>query len=196
MWSEHKAPGIDGKTYFFNKITHQSVWVRPADFDIMVPLPPGAGRETPGSHEMVIPRPVTTGRILEHGRGPGEDNQSGPPLLPTPALPQPPHFVPSMAAAVTQAEAKTEESSPAKSVATTGSTTEEETSQNNTKSGPKPIQSIPIAGTPWSTVFTSDEKMFFFNATTRKSVWKIPADLANNQFLKKIVPPWESSKQC
>lgn len=58
--------------------------------------------------------------------------------------------------------------------------------------GPRPVQSTAIPGTPWSVVFTSNDKMFFFNATSRRSVWKMPPELASNDILKKIVPPWES----
>ena len=58
--------------------------------------------------------------------------------------------------------------------------------------GPRPIQSTPIPGTPWSVVFTSDERMFFFDASNRKSIWKVPPELVGNQQVVKIVgnPPW------
>ena len=42
VWSEHKHP--DGRTYYFNRLSMQSVWERPTDFDVtMAPvlLPPG-----------------------------------------------------------------------------------------------------------------------------------------------------------
>ena len=58
--------------------------------------------------------------------------------------------------------------------------------------GPRPIQSTPIPGTPWSVVFTSDERMFFFDASNRKSIWKLPPELVGNQQVVKVVgnPPW------
>lgn len=37
VWSEHATE--DGRTYFYNKITMASVWERPKDFDIVLPLP-------------------------------------------------------------------------------------------------------------------------------------------------------------
>ena len=62
--------------------------------------------------------------------------------------------------------------------------------------GPKPTLSIPVPGTPWSVVYTNDEKMFFFDATSRKSFWDIPPELENNPQVYKIVenPPWKKSK--
>ena len=37
VWSEHKAP--DGKVYFYNKVTRQSIWEKPKDFELVMPLP-------------------------------------------------------------------------------------------------------------------------------------------------------------
>ena len=37
VWSEHTTE--DGRTYFYNKITMASVWERPKDFDLVLPLP-------------------------------------------------------------------------------------------------------------------------------------------------------------
>jgi hypothetical protein len=53
--------------------------------------------------------------------------------------------------------------------------------------GPRPVKSIPIAGTPWSVVWSSDNRRFFFNATNRTSVWNIPEDLETNPFIHKIL---------
>lgn len=60
--------------------------------------------------------------------------------------------------------------------------------------GPRPISSVPVPGTPWSVVWTSDERMFFFNASSRMSVWTIPEELANNPQALRIVdePPGKS----
>ena len=60
--------------------------------------------------------------------------------------------------------------------------------------GPRPISSVPVPGTPWSVVWTSDEGMFFFNASSRMSVWTIPEELANNPQALRIVdePPGKS----
>ena len=61
------------------------------------------------------------------------------------------------------------------------------------RKGPHPIESVPVAGTPWSIVFTSDKKQFFFDATSRKSFWKLPPELMHNTLVFKILesPPWK-----
>ena len=53
--------------------------------------------------------------------------------------------------------------------------------------GPRPVKSIPVAGTPWSVVWSSDNRRFFFNATNRTSVWNIPEDLESNPLIHKIL---------
>ena len=58
-------------------------------------------------------------------------------------------------------------------------------------SGPRPIATQPVSGTPWSVVWTSDQRYFFFNATTRESTWTIPEDIQHLQILKVLLaaPP-------
>lgn len=62
--------------------------------------------------------------------------------------------------------------------------------------GPRPIASIPVPGTPWSVVWSSDDRSFFFNATNRSSVWSTPDDLIGNEALEKILdhPPGGKSE--
>lgn len=62
--------------------------------------------------------------------------------------------------------------------------------------GPRPIASIPVPGTPWSVVWSSDERMFFFNATNHVSVWSTPEDLVGCEALQKILdhPPGGKSE--
>ena len=37
VWSEHRMP--DGKAYYYNKVTQQSMWDKPRDFELVMPLP-------------------------------------------------------------------------------------------------------------------------------------------------------------
>lgn len=51
----------------------------------------------------------------------------------------------------------------------------------------KPVASQLIPGTSWCVVWTGDEKMFFFNPTTRLSIWEKPDELENNEKVDEIV---------
>ncbi|KAI6232887.1 hypothetical protein M3Y99_00975400 [Aphelenchoides fujianensis] len=43
----------------------------------------------------------------------------------------------------------------------------------------RPVSSTAVPGTPWCVVWTRDEKVFFFNPSTKTSVWERPPDLYN-----------------
>lgn len=42
----------------------------------------------------------------------------------------------------------------------------------------KPISSTPVTGTPWCIVWTGDKRVFFYNPSTKSSVWERPPELA------------------
>lgn len=50
VWSHHQTP--EGRTYFYNKVTKQSVWEQPKDFELIMPLPL--------SFSASVPSPVST----------------------------------------------------------------------------------------------------------------------------------------
>ena len=61
--------------------------------------------------------------------------------------------------------------------------------------GPRPVATSAVPGTPWSIVWSSDDRMFFFNATTRASVWSVPSELVGNQDVERMLdnpPPGKS----
>ena len=50
---------------------------------------------------------------------------------------------------------------------------------------------VPVTGTPWAVVWTNDSRAFFHNAVTKESVWEVPAALADDPEVAKMI---ESSK--
>lgn len=50
----------------------------------------------------------------------------------------------------------------------------------------RPISSTPISGTPWTIVWTGDSRVFFYNPSTRTSVWERPEDLTGNELTQKF----------
>ncbi|KAK9509007.1 hypothetical protein O3M35_006424 [Rhynocoris fuscipes] len=51
----------------------------------------------------------------------------------------------------------------------------------------KPISSNPVPGTPWCVVWTGDAKVFFYNPSSRTSVWERPEELAGRADVDKLV---------
>lgn len=37
VWSEHQTP--EGKVYYYNKVTCHSIWEKPKDYELVMPLP-------------------------------------------------------------------------------------------------------------------------------------------------------------
>ena len=53
VWSEHK--NSEGKIYFYNKITLQSVWEKPKDFDLVLPMPVALASASPAGEATTTP---------------------------------------------------------------------------------------------------------------------------------------------
>lgn len=51
----------------------------------------------------------------------------------------------------------------------------------------RPISSTPVAGTPWCVVWTGDKRVFFFNPSTKQSVWDRPKDLVGRVDVDELV---------
>lgn len=55
----------------------------------------------------------------------------------------------------------------------------------------RPISSTPVPGTPWCVVWTGDGRVFFYNPSSRTSVWERPEDLVGRADVDKMLatPP-------
>uniref|UniRef100_A0A1I8BEE2 Transcription elongation regulator 1 n=1 Tax=Meloidogyne hapla TaxID=6305 RepID=A0A1I8BEE2_MELHA len=63
--------------------------------------------------------------------------------------------------------------------------------QGGHKDKSRPVTSNAVAGTPWCVVWTGDNRVFFFNPSTRTSVWERPPELYNRPDVDLLVskPP-------
>ncbi|KAF7632425.1 hypothetical protein Mgra_00008205 [Meloidogyne graminicola] len=63
--------------------------------------------------------------------------------------------------------------------------------QAGQKDKSRPVTSNAVAGTPWCVVWTGDNRVFFFNPSTRTSVWERPPELYNRPDVDLLVskPP-------
>lgn len=68
---------------------------------------------------------------------------------------------------------------------------EEKAKSNKPQDKSRPISSTPISGTPWCVVWTGDGRVFFYNPSTRTSVWERPEELKERADVDKavLVPP-------
>uniref|UniRef100_A0AAQ4S7L7 Transcription elongation regulator 1 n=1 Tax=Gasterosteus aculeatus aculeatus TaxID=481459 RepID=A0AAQ4S7L7_GASAC len=68
---------------------------------------------------------------------------------------------------------------------------EEMTEEEKAAQKARPIATNPIPGTPWCVVWTGDERVFFYNPTTRLSMWDRPEELVGRADVDKHIqdPP-------
>ncbi|XP_031424585.2 transcription elongation regulator 1-like isoform X3 [Clupea harengus] len=72
---------------------------------------------------------------------------------------------------------------------------EEMTEEEKTAQKAKPVATTAIAGTPWCVVWTGNERVFFYNPTTRLSMWERPTELIGRADVDRSLqdPPHKST---
>ncbi|KAA0720415.1 Transcription elongation regulator 1 [Triplophysa tibetana] len=64
---------------------------------------------------------------------------------------------------------------------------EEMTEEEKAAQKGRPIATNPIPGTPWCVVWTGDDRVFFYNPTTRHSMWDRPEELVGRSDVDKYL---------
>ncbi|XP_059608869.1 transcription elongation regulator 1 [Phlebotomus argentipes] len=173
-WTEHKAP--DGRPYYYHAAKAESVWEKPqalrdleaarmATQHIHAPLMP------PAQHQ--VPPPSVQGSVVFDPLG---------------------FVVKPQEAAVKKDEESAEAKAEKKKKADAERKKKEEEEKAKVakqQDKTRPISSTPISGTPWCVVWTGDGRVFFYNPSTRTSVWERPEDLLERADVDKAVstPP-------
>uniref|UniRef100_F1KS37 Transcription elongation regulator 1 n=1 Tax=Ascaris suum TaxID=6253 RepID=F1KS37_ASCSU len=164
LWQEYTAP--DGRKYYYNTQTQETTWDKPKCLQAPAATTPATTSSTTSSDGSAVP--VIT-----------EAQQQAAALAQQQVQAQ-------LAAAKAAAEeAKKKEEEEAKAAAAAA------VKQQSDKS--RPVSSNPVAGTPWCVVWTGDHKVFFYNPSTRTSVWERPPELYNRPDVDLLVskPPEE-----
>eukprot|EP00096_Caligus_rogercresseyi_P010706 TRINITY_DN3996_c0_g1_i5.p1 TRINITY_DN3996_c0_g1~~TRINITY_DN3996_c0_g1_i5.p1 ORF type:complete len:1041 (+),score=429.16 TRINITY_DN3996_c0_g1_i5:114-3236(+) len=146
-WTEHLSP--DGKTYYYNAKTQESVWEKPKELTEF---------QNKMASKAAAPQPQTS--VI-------------PPLASTNPTS---HHHPSLAEKTPKAASeppKKEEPKPSAIV------------KPMDKS--KPVSSTPVPSTPWCVVWTGDHRSFFYNPTSKTSVWECPPDLGGRPDVKEML---------
>ena len=192
-WSEHRAP--DGRPYYHHPTRGESVWEKPQAL-----------------------RDLEAARMAAHGAMPPQQPPNmPPPHMMNPLMHMPPAaaaaFDPVLAfnaAAAAAAALKNAENNKAAQAALLEKEAKRAAEELKAKQlqeqkkasaaaaaiakpvdKSRPISSTPIAGTPWCVVWTGDGRVFFYNPSTRSSVWERPEDLVDREDVNKAVnnPP-------
>ncbi|XP_028840472.1 transcription elongation regulator 1-like [Denticeps clupeoides] len=78
-----------------------------------------------------------------------------------------------------------------------GKKEEEMTEEERAAQKAKPVATNPIPGTPWCVVWTGDDRVFFYNPTTRLSMWDRPEELIGRADVDKCIqePPHKKGSE-
>uniref|UniRef100_A0A0K8T1V0 Transcription elongation regulator 1 n=2 Tax=Lygus hesperus TaxID=30085 RepID=A0A0K8T1V0_LYGHE len=179
-WTEHRAP--DGRFYYYNAKAGDSVWEKPQalkDLDAAkmaaaqgVPMisqgtAGAAASATLAKKEIEEEVPQQNGNDedvkseLKVNGDVGEDS-------------------------VKKEDIKEEETKPA-----AAASEKPAAQQSSSADKSKPVSSNPVPGTPWCVVWTGDGRVFFYNPSSRTSVWERPEELVGRAEVDKMVstPP-------
>lgn len=164
QWTEHKT--ADGKSYYHNTRTQQSTWDRPEALIELDKALAAAGTASDGS-----------GSGSADAAKCGSNSATGEPRITADS-----------GAAETKPSEKSAASKSAES-SQTAAPVKRPPAKPQDKT--KPVSSTPVPGTPWCVVWTGDSRVFFFNPSTRTSVWERPAELKKRTDVDKMVqtPP-------
>ena len=156
-WTEHTSP--DGKKYFYNAKTQESVWEKPKELEEFEKA------QMQGMQQATTTTTSTTSVIPDKVR----DQPKQPAAVPKPAEAVSAKLAMPKAAAVEKPKVPQDKS--------------------------RPVSSTPVTGTPWCVVWTGDGKVFFYNPTSKASVWERPPDLAGRPDVTEMLKSSEAAER-
>ncbi|XP_035215104.1 transcription elongation regulator 1-like [Stegodyphus dumicola] len=188
-WAEYKAS--DGRIYYYNKLTSQSTWEKPQvliDAENLEDVKPVTTESSNSdvSNEVVADSGATAMEVDEPSEVKNDVEESE-----------------KEAQTVVKVEIVENgtDVDGEKQVTDDSSIQREEKEQSDSEPVPetppkpvdktRPVSSTPIPGTPWCVVWTGDNRVFFFNPSSRSSVWEKPDELKGRTDVEKLiqVPP-------
>ncbi|CAG0880231.1 unnamed protein product [Cyprideis torosa] len=183
-WTEHMAP--DGRPYFYNNRTNESVWERPqpmAELDEAKAklAEEGGGLERPRegmdrTGGVVTTAVVTTTTVL-------------------PGMPTPEQLKAQQEEFLRQARERQEKEAAEKQkveedqerLKQLEEQKMKEDEDRKKKQAGRPVSSVPVSGTPWCVVWTGDGRVFYYNPSQRQSVWIMPPELFGRDDVQKLI---------
>ncbi|KAL1115966.1 hypothetical protein AAG570_005461 [Ranatra chinensis] len=205
-WTEHRAP--DGRLYYYNAKAGESVWEKPQalkdletaklaaaqgitatagktgdeSMDTSTQGHTGAvgnGTEDSSMTELNKSAVTVNGEAGGGDRGDSDDEKDKETTV-----------------VVEKQKRQQQEEEKAKNAAAAAAAAAAAEAHKQQQDKSKPVSSTPVPGTPWCVVWTGDGRVFFYNPSSRTSVWERPDELSGRTDVDKMVstpPEVESS---
>merc|ERR1719508_654295 len=178
-WTEHTAP--DGKKYYYNAETQESVWEKPQelkDWEV----------------DQIRLHDPRTSMILAglQGNTTTQEQKTEEPKFFTPAFL---NLGQDAAQAQLEREKQQKAAEAAAAVLSKKNLSQPGDDSKTPKDKSRPISSTPVPGTPWCVVWTGDHRSFFYNPTTKTSVWEKPAEMVGRSDVAKLLESPEGAEE-
>ncbi|CAH1960065.1 unnamed protein product [Acanthoscelides obtectus] len=174
-WTEHKAP--DGRPYYHNANRGESVWEKPQALKDLETAKLAAAQG-------ISTRP-SGGPVSQSNSDQDSARLNGTAAKEAKEL------------AKKESMETEDEEEQAKRIADAKRKKEEEeqkAKELKAQDKSRPVSSTPVPGTPWCVVWTGDKRVFFYNPSSRTSVWERPEELLKRTDVDKMVagPPQDA----
>ncbi|XP_037088891.1 transcription elongation regulator 1-like, partial [Pollicipes pollicipes] len=169
-WTEHTAP--DGRKYYYNAKSQQSVWVKPQPIADLEAARLAAQQQVAAAAAAAVAAGDVKAEPLEVK-----------PQLQAQSQPPPAAATDDRESADDGMDVDDDEDS------RSASETKEEPAPAKQEDKSRPVSSTPVPGSPWCVVWTGDGRVFFYNPSSRTSVWERPEELAGRADVDKMLLP-------
>uniref|UniRef100_A0A7E4VE57 Transcription elongation regulator 1 n=1 Tax=Panagrellus redivivus TaxID=6233 RepID=A0A7E4VE57_PANRE len=171
-WQEFKAP--DGRNYYYNHVTQENTWEKPKAMIQHEANPP-------------MPNPMIPTSLMSVGPAGGFNPQAAAMAAAAAAA----------AAAAVRPQGTGANAAPISLMAAGnfGASPGPGAAGGGGGDGGRPVSSSPVSGTPWCIVWTGDGRVFFYNPTTKTSVWQRPPELYNRKDVDLLVAKRPETKE-
>lgn len=182
-WSEHRAP--DGRPYYYHSQRNESIWEKPQAIRDLEAARMAAHSGAPPIAPPTQMNPTPHPALL----APGFPMHPGAPFDPMAfnAMKMQNEALKASVTAATNALEKDKKAGDGEKKK------EEEKKQPAPRIVDKsrPISSTTITGTPWCVVWTGDGRVFYYNPSSKTSVWERPEELVDREDVDKAImtPP-------
>ncbi|XP_023246814.1 transcription elongation regulator 1 [Copidosoma floridanum] len=200
MWTEHHAP--DGRSYFYNSKAQESIWEKPQALKDFETAKAAIMRKKTEEATNVVSSVSSTTTSTTTTSASSEtattitSTTSTTTMMTTTTTNTSDNASPSKAATETKTSVSNENNiSPSSESTDTTKVKKEETPTKEVSTKPqdksRPVSSTPVPGTPWCVVWTGDARVFYYNPSSRISVWERPDILYARADVDKMVstPP-------
>ncbi|CAF3665637.1 unnamed protein product [Adineta steineri] len=180
-WSEFKNP--EGRPYFYNSKTTESTWDKPIVFSDVIDIQNQLEHINKTIHESEkeAKRLEAEQTLLSAATAATTNSSDKQQTVPAPA------FISGF----------TVEKMDNNDVRRFGETLDRNLNDDKSKGKSRPSSTKPIPGTPWCIVWTNDQQVFFFNPTSRTSLWDRPEELKGrsdvDEMIRAAMPQQEST---